>query len=65
MIKVKYFNLQIALQLHIQKWTYRVDYTRANEFGQGGEEEEEKDVGPVTAVATEIEIQKNVEKQIC
>ena len=63
MIKVKYFNLQIALQLHIQKWTYRVDYTRANEFGQGGEEE--KDVGLVTAVATEIVIQKNVERQIC
>ena len=63
MIKVKYFNLQIALQLHIQKWTYRVDSTRANEFGQGGEEE--KDVGQVTAVATEIEIQKNVERQIC
>ena len=41
-------------------WTYRVDYTRANEFGQGGEEE--KDVGLVTAVATEIVIQKNVER---
>lgn len=30
-----------------QKWKYKVDYTRANEFGQGGEEpapvEEKKD----------------------
>jgi hypothetical protein len=24
-----------------QKWTYRVDYSRTNEFGQGGEQEDE------------------------
>lgn len=25
-----------------QKWVYKVDYSRVNEFGQGGEEEDEK-----------------------
>ncbi len=25
-----------------QKWVYKVDYTRVNEFGQGGEEDEKK-----------------------
>ena len=36
-----------------------MDYTRANEFGQGGEEE--KDVG-AAKVSTLTEIQKNIEK---
>jgi hypothetical protein len=26
-----------------QKWAYKVDYTRVNEFGQGGEDEEEEE----------------------
>ncbi|KAK4127677.1 cleft lip and palate transmembrane 1 [Parathielavia appendiculata] len=26
-----------------QRWAYKVDYTRVNEFGQGGEDEEESD----------------------
>lgn len=26
-----------------QKWKYRIDYTRVNEFGQGGEDEDEAD----------------------
>jgi hypothetical protein len=27
-----------------QKWKYKVDYTRVNEFGQGGDDEEVEDV---------------------
>jgi hypothetical protein len=26
-----------------QRWAYKIDYTRVNEFGQGGEEDEEED----------------------
>jgi hypothetical protein len=26
-----------------QKWAYKIDYNRVNEFGQGGEDEEEED----------------------
>lgn len=29
-----------------QSWKYKVDYKRVNEFGQGGESEEEEDVSP-------------------
>lgn len=28
-----------------QRWAYRTDYTRVNEFGQGGGEEEQKEEG--------------------
>lgn len=32
-------------QIYCQKWTYKVDYTRVNEFGQGGEGEGEGEGG--------------------
>ncbi|KAJ9267084.1 hypothetical protein DTO212C5_6149 [Paecilomyces variotii] len=39
-----------------QSWKYKVDYTRVNEFGQGGEsDEEEEKEAPRTEAATEAE----------
>lgn len=39
-----------------QSWKYKVDYTRVNEFGQGGEsDEEEEKEAPATEAATEAE----------
>jgi hypothetical protein len=60
-----------------QSWKYKVDYTRVNEFGQGGEEEEEvqskKVEAPLTtpaegdastvAVATGIDKEKGGKKR--
>jgi hypothetical protein len=38
-----------------QRWAYKIDYTRVNEFGQGGEEEEEiKDEAKAEAEAKEL-----------
>jgi hypothetical protein len=40
-----------------QRWAYKIDYTRVNEFGQGGEDEEEaeKEGGKATEKKKEIE----------
>ncbi|KAH8888851.1 cleft lip and palate transmembrane 1 [Thozetella sp. PMI_491] len=34
-----------------QRWAYKVDYTRVNEFGQGGDDEEEEQAAKPSAVA--------------
>ncbi|KAF2085721.1 cleft lip and palate associated transmembrane protein 1 [Saccharata proteae CBS 121410] len=56
-----------------QSWKYKVDYTRVNEFGQGGDEEEDKDklaakplTSPPTAdesVGEAVEAVKTAEKE--
>lgn len=40
-----------------QKWVYRVDYSRVNEFGQGGEDE-------TTSGKTNIEAEKEGKKAV-
>lgn len=47
-----------------QRWAYRVDYTRVNEFGQGGEDEAEEKVeaqGKVLAAEAIKEVEAKVE----
>ena len=48
-----------------QSWKYKVDYTRVNEFGQGGEEEEvEGEKEKPLAVTEGVEEAKVEEKKI-
>jgi len=42
-----------------QSWKYKVDYTRVNEFGQGGDEEKEEPLAVTEGGKEEVKVEEN------